>query len=94
MTRLIVNAELAGAAQARIVVPTLMRRALLDRREQIVAGRDPHAYVQMFAALQRWSAALDGADLDRLIATIRLTGALQSDRSNAELKMPDAVDPS
>jgi len=61
---LLMNAELSSAGQARILIPARLRARFEDGRERWSASGDAGRIIRLLAALQRWSASLDFADLD------------------------------
>jgi hypothetical protein len=88
IARLIMNAELAAAGRARILVPGCLRERVQETRDHVVLARQPDPCLQLLARLQRWSAAFDGRDLDHLIAALRATGALLKRCPDDGLRMP------
>jgi hypothetical protein len=81
LAHLLMNAELSSVGEARIVVPTRMREHLQIAGEQLLRQGDPERYSRLLVALQRWSAALDFSDLNRLLA--RLAAMRAFDRAPA-----------
>jgi hypothetical protein len=69
---LLMNAELSSVGQSRIIVPTRMRGHLERGLERLLRDGDLRRTVRLLEGLQRWTASLDFADLDMLLA--RLTG--------------------
>jgi hypothetical protein len=88
LAHLLMNAELSSVGEARIIIAPRMRSRLEQARDRLVQGEDPDPYLQLVVALQRWSAALDYWDLDRLLAQVDRTHALERCGADAELVMP------
>jgi hypothetical protein len=76
MAHLLMNAELSSVAEARIIVPARMRATLARGRERLICDGDPGRLIRLLGRLQRWSAALDFADLDRLLERLVASRAL------------------
>lgn len=91
LARLVMNAELSAAGEARIIVPTLYREQYLDcLRELTRAGRtDP--YLDAMTNIQRWTAAFDYQDLDQTINVMRECNAFERSLTTHELKWPPDV---
>ncbi|TMH79727.1 MAG: hypothetical protein E6H52_00840 [Betaproteobacteria bacterium] len=81
LAHLLMNAELSSVGEARIVVPTRMRERLQIAGERLLRQGDPERYIRLLVALQRWSAALDFSDLNRLLT--RLAAMRAFDRAPA-----------
>jgi hypothetical protein len=81
LAHLLMNAELSSVGEARIVVPTRMREHLQIAGERLLRQGDPERYIRLLVALQRWSAALDFSDLNRLLT--RLAAMRAFDRAQA-----------
>jgi hypothetical protein len=86
LVHLTMNAELSSVGECRIVVPARMRARLERSREDLVRGIDPDRYIRLLAVLQRWTALLDGSDLDRLQAQLARMRAFE--RSGARPVRP------
>jgi hypothetical protein len=70
LAHLLMNAELSSVGEFRIAVPTRMRGHLERGLDRLVRDGDPRRIIRLLAALQRWTASLDFADLDRLLARL------------------------
>jgi len=77
LARLLMNAELSGASRARVLIPTCVQQQLREAREAMMRQSGGLAYFELIEPLQGWSAGLDCSDLDRLIDTLRQSGALE-----------------
>ena len=86
LVHLTMNAELSSVGQGRIIIPARMRGHLERSREDLAREVDPHRYVRLLSALQRWTASLDFSDLDRLLA--QLTRMRAFERSRAVVVKP------
>ncbi len=77
LAHLLMNAELSSVGQSRIVVPTRMRGHLERALERLLSEGDPRRIVRLLEGLQRWTASLDCADLDLLLAHLTGLGAFE-----------------
>ena len=78
LAHLLMNAELSSVGQSRIIVPTRMRGHLERGLERLLHDGDLRRTVRLLEGLQRWTASLDFADLDLVVA--RLTGMAAFER--------------
>ncbi|MBV8208524.1 MAG: hypothetical protein JO133_00520 [Burkholderiaceae bacterium] len=67
---LLMNAELAGADQERVIVPARLRPRLETCMQRLLDGGDASAAVRLLRRLQRWTALLDFGALDSLLARL------------------------
>jgi hypothetical protein len=69
---LLMNAELSGVGDSRIIIPSRMHKPLEQAMGRLLRQGDAQRAIRLLATLQRWTASLDFSDLDLLLA--RLTG--------------------
>ncbi len=77
LSRLVMNAELTRTGLARIIIPTLYHPQYVDCARALTRSNAPGGFVKSLVNMARWSSQLDYANLDALIATIRMTNALE-----------------
>jgi hypothetical protein len=80
MARLLMNAELSTVGEGRILIPARLRPALERGRNRLMRVGDPGRVARLLSALQRWTASLDWADLDRLMPRLRRARAFDGPR--------------
>jgi hypothetical protein len=89
LSRLVMNAELSRAGEARIIIPTLFHEEYVDCQRQLSRQDDPTGFVRAVPLMQAWTVALDYADTDALIAAVTRTNALERSRAQFRLLMRD-----
>jgi len=77
LSRLVMNAELTRTGLARIIIPTLYHPQYVDCARALTRSNEPGGFVKSLVNMARWSSQLDYSNLDALIATIRMTNALE-----------------
>ena len=77
LSRLVMNAELTRTGLARIIIPTLYHPQYVDCARALTRTNEPGGFVKSLVNMARWSSKLDYSNLDALIATIRMTNALE-----------------
>jgi Fic/DOC family protein len=90
VSRLVMNAELSRCGEARIIIPTLFHEEYVDCQRQLSRQNDPAGLLRALTLMQRWTAAFDYSDIDRLIDAVKKTNALERSRTQFELTMPNA----
>ncbi len=92
LARLVMNAELARAGEARIIIPTLFHWEYVDCQRQLSREDDPNGLVRALTLMQAWTSAFDYSDIDALIAAVTRTHAFERSRSQfIQLLMPDGT---
>jgi hypothetical protein len=89
MSRLTMNAELSRTGEARIIIPTLFHEEYVDCQRQLSRQNDPSGHIRASALMQAWTASFDYSDVDRLIAAVKRTNALERSRAQFRLTLPD-----
>ena len=89
LSRLVMNAELSRAGEARIIIPTLFHEEYVDCERQLSRQDDPTGFVRVLPLMQAWTVAFDYTDTDALIAAVTRTNALERSRAQFRLLMPD-----
>lgn len=89
ISRLVMNAELSRTGEARIIIPTLFHEEYVDCQRQLSRQNDPCGHIHALSLMQGWTVALDYGDVERLIAAVKQTNALERSRSQFRLTMPD-----
>jgi hypothetical protein len=89
LSRLVMNAELSRAGEARIIIPTLFHEEYVDCQRQLSRQDDPTGFVRVLPLMQSWTVTFDYSDVGRLIEAVKRTNALERSRSQFRLTMPD-----
>lgn len=89
IARLLMNAELSRAGEARIIIPTLFHEEYVDSQRQLSRQNEPAGLIRSLSLMQQWTVAFDYADVNRLIDAVRHTNALERSRAQFRLTMPD-----
>ena len=89
IARLVMNAELSRAGEARIIIPTLFHEEYVDNQRQLSRQNEPAGLIRALSLMQQWTVAFDYADVNRLIEAVRHTNALERSRAQFRLSMPD-----
>ncbi len=89
ISRLVMNAELSRAGEARIIIPTLFHEEYVDCLRQLSRHDDPSGLVRALSLMQHWTVAFDYLDVNALIEAVRRTQALERSRSRFRLTLPD-----
>lgn len=93
LSRLVLNAELSRAGEARIIIPTLFHEEYVDCERQLSRQNDPAGLVRALALMQGWTIAFDYSDANGLIEAVKKTHALERSRAQFKLTMPDGTAP-
>lgn len=91
ISRLVMNAELSRTGEARIIIPTLFHEEYVDCQRQLSRQNDPAGHVRVLTLMQAWTVAFDYSDIDRLLASIKKTNALERSLNQFKLTMPDGA---
>jgi hypothetical protein len=89
ISRLLMNAELSRAGEARIIIPTLFHEEYVDCQRQLSRHDNPDGLIQALTLMQQWTVAFDYADVHALIDAVRRTNALERSRRQFRLTMAD-----
>ena len=66
IARVMMNAELVKAGQAKIIIPTVYRDDYMGSLRRLTRRRDPQAYVRMLTRAYEFSAAIVGENTDEM----------------------------
>lgn len=92
VARMMMNAELVGGDQERIVIPTVYRDNYIAGQRAVTAGHGAHAMLRMLDFAWGWTAAVPWCGFEATMATLRACHAFdtveQSDRLGTRLAMP------
>jgi Fic/DOC family len=92
VARIMMNAELAAAGESRIIVPTVFRNNYLAALRALSQNRIAGAIVRTLDFAQRYTAAVDFADLDRARFVLERTNAFvdpnEAETAGIRLLMP------
>jgi hypothetical protein len=89
MSRLVMNAELSRAGEARIIIPTLFHEEYVDCQRQLSRQNIPDGLIHALSLMQQWTVAFDYADVNALIEAVKRTNALERSRTQFRLTLPD-----
>jgi len=89
ISRLVMNAELSRVGEARIIIPTLFHEEYVDCQRQLSRQNEPAGHIRALTLMQAWTVALEYGELNKLIASVKATDALERSRSQFKLTMPD-----
>lgn len=77
LSRLALNAELTRMGLHRVIIPTLFHPQYVDCARSLTRNNEPDGFARSIAKMARWCAQFDYADLNRLIADLKTTNALE-----------------
>jgi len=86
VSRVMMNAELVKAGQARIIIPTVYREDYMGALRQLTRQQLPAAYIRMLGRAQLFSAAITGTDMDEMQARLTACDAFK-EPSKGKLKI-------
>lgn len=66
IARVMMNAELVAANQAKIIIPTVYRDDYMGSLRRLTRRREPEAYVRMLVRAHAFSATIVGGSMDEL----------------------------
>ncbi|MBS0342171.1 MAG: Fic family protein [Proteobacteria bacterium] len=91
LARLIMNAELSAAGEARIIVPTPYREQYLDCLRELTRASRTEPYLDAMTNIQRWTAAFAYDDLDAAIDMMKRCNAFEKSLIRHQLHWPQDV---
>ena len=77
LSRLVMNAELSRTSRCRVIIPTLFHPQYVDCAKQLTQMNQPDGFVRAIGKMAVWCSQFDYAQLDPLIANLRLCNALE-----------------
>ena len=86
IARVMMNAELVKANQARIIIPTVYRDDYLGALRKLTRNDDPKVYIRMLQRAQEFSATLKTDNIDELENHLKLSNAFK-EHDEAKLKI-------
>ena len=89
ISRLVMNAELSRSGESRIIVPTLFHEEYVDCQRQLSRQNIPDGHVRALTLMQAWTVGFDYSSVDRLIAAVKATHALERSRNEFRLTRAD-----
>ncbi|TBF36988.1 Fic family protein [Rhizobium leguminosarum] len=94
--RIMMNAELSGGGETRIIIPTVFRSNYLESLRLMSNHGVPDALIRTHDFAQRYAQAIEWSSLPRAISVLRKTNAFVlpevGDREGYRLRLPRAVD--
>jgi len=87
ISRLMMNSELEGGGESRIIIPTVFRDDYIGGLRRLSRNDEPGVYVKAMRIGQDWTSAVDFSDLNSAIEELRSLNAFVDDGS-ARLLMP------
>lgn len=66
ISRIMMNAELAAAGMARIIIPTVYRIDYIDALKRLTQNSEPATFIRAMERVRLFSSQLDGSDYDQL----------------------------
>ncbi len=91
LARLVMNAELTVVNACRIIIPTLFREEYLDCLRVLTRNGEPRPFISAMQKIQKWSAAFNYEDLDRVIGTMKACNAFEKSRMQYRLLNPSEL---
>jgi fido (protein-threonine AMPylation protein) len=92
IARVMMNAELVGASEHRIIIPLVYRNNYLMALRALTVNRRTDALVSTLDFAQRYTAAIDFSDFDQARDTLRRTNAFadpaEADHAGVRLVLP------
>jgi len=89
LCRLVMNAELSRCGFSRIIIPTLFHPQYVDCARALTRTQSPAGFIRCLVKMAQWSSQFDYADLNSLIATLRITNAFQESPADYRLLNAD-----
>lgn len=89
ISRLVMNAELSRTGEARIIIPTLFHEEYVDCQRQLSRQNDPSGHIRALTTMQAWTVVFDYSEIEKLLASIKKTNALERSLNHFKLLMPD-----
>ena len=79
ISRIMMNAELVAAGQAKILVPTVFRPDYIGALRRLSRNNDPDVLVSAMVRLREFSRRLSGADFETMRRQLESAGAFKDD---------------
>lgn len=86
MARVMMNAELVSAKQARIIIPTAYREDYLLTLRKLTRQREPQAFIRMLSKIHEYSSTIVGSDMDQMQSILKTSNAFK-EPSEGKLKL-------
>lgn len=80
IARVMMNAELVKAQQARIIIPTVYRDDYLGALRKLTRQSDPKVYIKMLQRVQRFSSTLIADSMDIIERQLEKSNAFKEHR--------------
>jgi hypothetical protein len=90
LARVMMNTELIGGAQSRIIIPTVFRDDYLDGLRQLTRRGDPSVLIKALRYGHDYTARIDFSTLDRATEVLRATNAFNEPGGSERLRLPPA----
>ena len=88
IARVMMNAELLGAGQTRIFIPSVYRNEYVGSLKRLTNHRDPAAFLRVMAYAQDFVARIDFADLTAARSVLSACDAFHDPADDVKLRMP------
>jgi hypothetical protein len=88
LARIMMNADLVGAGQCRIFIPTVFREDYLLTLRRLTNAGDAEPYIKMLVKAQEFVAKINFADYDKAMKTLYASNAFAKHDEGVYLKMP------
>ena len=75
IARVMMNADLAKANQAKIIIPTVYRNDYLGALRRLSRQRDPKEYIRMLSRIQEFSSIIAGDNVDEIQLLLEISNA-------------------
>lgn len=96
IARVVMNAELAAAEQARVLIPIVYRSNYLSALRALSGSAWPEPIIKTLAFAQRYVSAIPWGDMDAAVSALTRTNAFvrpeEGDEKGIRLRIPDAID--
>lgn len=96
IARIMMNAELAAAGEARIIIPTVLRDSYISALKALSHRSDARPFVRVLDFAHRWVAAVPWTDLQDTTAILTGCHAFlepeEADEQGVALRIPDPVE--
>jgi hypothetical protein len=90
LARVMMNAELVGGAQSRIIIPTVFRDDYLGGLRLLTRRGDPSVLIKALRYGHDYTARIDFSTLDRATEVLRATNAFHEPGGSERLRLPPA----
>ena len=93
VARVMMNAELVAADQAKIIIPTVYRDDYMGSLRKLTRRREPEAYVRMLVRAHAFSATIVGENMDTLQKLLEKSNAfLEHTEGKLTIEKQDRID--